>query len=157
MKLVCVEENIFRGENPQGIEDLWRLSDRGVTRWLHIENGFQRLFRWGFGAQDWQVRIGREYLFMPFSNLNFPQQYVLEWCASRIEAHRGGSRGAIYVCCKHGKDRTGVVFAYWRVTRCGWTPARAWAEAQEHGMHKFYLWLGWERKFLEMLKNKKGS
>lgn len=157
MKIVQVDKQIYRGENPQGFDDLVRLRDLGIERWLHIENGFQRLFRWAFGAQDWQVRLGREYLFMPFSNISFPQQYVLEWCARKIESSMGNARGGIYVCCKHGKDRTGIVFAYWRVTRCGWTPARAWAEAQEHGMHKFYLWLGWEQKFLNMLKNKAGK
>lgn len=153
MNIFNFDDGIFRGEAPQGLVDLLRLQQKTRT-WLHLESGVQRFLpgSWAYAAQDWQVRLQCEYLYMPMWNFSFPHQGALDWCALTIELER--SKHGIYVCCKHGKDRTGIVLAYWRVKHCGWTPERAWEEAQTYGMHKFYILLGWEQKFLDIWKTK---
>jgi protein tyrosine/serine phosphatase len=150
VKIFLVQENVYRGECPEGFEDLLTLNSRGIDTWLHIENGFQRMYRWAFGAQDWQVRLRNRYVYMPFSNIRFPDKNVLAYCASLIHAHATCGGPAIYVCCKHGRDRTGIVMGYWRVVHCGWTPEAAWNEVRAYRIHNIYLWLGWEKKFYKL-------
>lgn len=43
------------------------------------------------------------------------------------------SGGPCLVHCQHGEDRTGLIVATYRVTRCGWTKDVAWAEALRFG------------------------
>ncbi|MFO0670711.1 MAG: tyrosine-protein phosphatase [Polyangiaceae bacterium] len=54
----------------------------------------------------------------------------------------------IYVHCKHGQDRTGLVIGLERVYVEGWTPAAAFNEMRERGFHTFFLGLDeyFERK-----------
>lgn len=48
----------------------------------------------------------------------------------------------MYVHCRHGKDRTGMVIAAYRILCEGWSPERAAKEAISEGMHWVYLpWL----------------
>lgn len=43
----------------------------------------------------------------------------------------------VYVHCRQGVHRTGIMVALYRVASQGWTPARAYAEARHHGL------IGW--------------
>lgn len=54
----------------------------------------------------------------------------------------------IYVHCKHGQDRTGLVIGLERVYVEGWTPAAAFTEMRQLGFHTFFLGLDeyFERK-----------
>jgi tyrosine-protein phosphatase SIW14 len=47
----------------------------------------------------------------------------------------------VYVHCKHGQDRTGLVIGLERVFNEGWTPAAAWNEMLERGFHVGFLGL----------------
>jgi hypothetical protein len=156
MQIHKVQEGVYRGEAPKNYEELCELSKRNIGTWLHLENGFQKHFSWANAAADWQIRLRSAYLYMPMSNIRFPRKDVLAWCASTIQYVACiPSHSAIFVSCKHGKDRTGIVFAYWRVVHCGWTPAAAWSEAEDvYGMHSFYIWLGWKNKFLKLFEGK---
>jgi protein tyrosine/serine phosphatase len=51
------------------------------------------------------------------------------------------SQKPVYVHCKHGQDRTGLVIGLERVINEGWTPAAAWNEMLEHGFHVGFLGL----------------
>ena len=144
---------VWRGPAPKNYAQMQQLIDLGIGYWLHLENGYQRLLPsgWRHQARDWQVRACRRYIYMPFSNLEFPDERVLQWCGLQIQAS-ATLGGGVYVSCKHGKDRTGITIAYWRVKHCGWTPQAAWDESQMLGMHSFYLWLGWEKKFFNLFR-----
>lgn len=50
-------------------------------------------------------------------------------------------RGPIYVHCRHGQDRTGLVIGLERVKNEGWAPADAYAEMLEIGFHPGFLGL----------------
>jgi len=153
MNILTVEKGIFRGPAPKNFEEQVEVISQGeVAAWLHLENGYHRLLGWRFAAHDWQARLDRTYKYMPMSNFRFPTKASLEWCAQQIEWW--SASGGIYVSCLHGVDRTGIVIAYWRVKYNGLSPNSAWQEAQVRGMHKFYLWLGWEKKFKEMFVQK---
>src|SRR5262249_12221947 len=62
------------------------------------------------------------------------------------------ARRPIYVHCRHGKDRTGLVIGLFRVLNEGWAPEDAYAEMLDHGFHPELVMLkeyfedktGWE-------------
>lgn len=58
------------------------------------------------------------------------------------------SRQPIYVHCKHGQDRTGLVVGLERVEHEGWAPKKAHDEMVSIGFHTFFLGLDeyFERK-----------
>jgi tyrosine-protein phosphatase SIW14 len=47
----------------------------------------------------------------------------------------------LYVHCKHGQDRTGLVIGLERVLLEGWSPSRAYAEMLKIGFHPDFLGL----------------
>ena len=46
----------------------------------------------------------------------------------------------VFVHCLHGADRTGVLIAMYRVSRCGWTVHEAYNEMLQCGHHRFSTW-----------------
>ena len=48
---------------------------------------------------------------------------------------------AVYVHCRHGQDRTGLVVGLERVFIEGWDPADAYAEMLKYGFHTYFLGL----------------
>jgi protein tyrosine/serine phosphatase len=53
--------------------------------------------------------------------------------------------GAVYVHCKEGKDRTGLVIAAYRIIRQYWTYEQARDEMYAFKFHWIYKLLGWQR------------
>ena len=50
-------------------------------------------------------------------------------------------KGGVYVHCKHGRDRTSLLVALYRVVHEGWEPKRAWQlEAIEYGSAQTYFY-----------------
>jgi hypothetical protein len=49
------------------------------------------------------------------------------------------TRGAIFMHCKRGADRTGSVIAAYRIDHNHWSNVRALAEAMSHGMSIFQI------------------
>ena len=47
----------------------------------------------------------------------------------------------IYIHCKHGQDRTGLVVALYRIFNEGWTPVEARKEMLQLGFHTMLLGL----------------
>jgi tyrosine-protein phosphatase SIW14 len=44
----------------------------------------------------------------------------------------------VYFHCQHGKDRTGLMAALYRIERQGWTPTKAMAEMRALGYHDIF-------------------
>jgi protein tyrosine/serine phosphatase len=54
---------------------------------------------------------------------------------------RDPSARPVYVHCKHGQDRTGLMVGLYRVLQQGWAPEKAYEEMKERGFHPFFLGL----------------
>jgi tyrosine-protein phosphatase SIW14 len=67
----------------------------------------------------------------------------------------GQPRQEIFVHCRYGDDRTGMVIAAYRMADEGWTPEEARKEMEKFGFHHFVCpRLGpYEKRFPEHLKN----
>lgn len=61
----------------------------------------------------------------------------------------------VFVHCAHGKDRTGVVAAVYRMEVEGWTAAEAEAEMEAFGFHE--IWFQLEKFVRRYPENRKGN
>ncbi len=78
--------------------------------------------------------------FEPFVNRG-QMDYTLAVLATSnpVDSDAGGAAlPKIYVHCRHGQDRTGLVIGPQRVLVEGWAPADAYAEMLAHGFHPYF-------------------
>ncbi|MFO0663864.1 MAG: tyrosine-protein phosphatase [Polyangiaceae bacterium] len=69
-----------------------------------------------------------------------------------IQELKNPANGTIYVHCRHGRDRTGLVIGLERVFVEGWQPGKAYGEMIDRGFRTFFIGLreyyerktGWE-------------
>ena len=57
----------------------------------------------------------------------------------RLLALIASSPAPVFVHCKHGADRTGVIVACYRMRQDGWSTARAMDEAKLYGLSAFQI------------------
>ncbi len=74
---------------------------------------------------------------------NEPSQFApsAEWC--RLAVMRVGElldNGSVAIHCTHGRDRTGLLCAAWRVLHDGWTADKALEEFYSFGVTGFIKW-----------------
>lgn len=145
-KIQCVYGKLYRGSRPENIDDLHQLWSMGVRTIICLQEGWS----WAFGAydseNDWE-NLGGKYIKRPLSNFFFPVKDELDSLNNII----GSRTGMVFVHCKAGVDRTGVVSGYY-LLKCGLANAKtAWEYIGETGMHPWYRLL-WKRKFFEVFK-----
>ena len=63
------------------------------------------------------------------------------------------ARRPVFVHCRRGRDRTGVMVALWRVRHGGWSPEEAVAEMEDRGMSAHYRAY---RRFIRALRSAPG-
>jgi tyrosine-protein phosphatase SIW14 len=109
------------------------------------ENGVQKLAALGIRTiinlrgDDEQTRAeqkaaeaaGLRYFSIPLPDLSRPPGERVERVMALINT---AENQPVFVHCNHGKDRTGVIAAVYRITHDGWTAERAKAEARRYGM-----------------------
>ncbi len=82
---------------------------------------------------------GMEYIEIPMKCGLFGAPAPSEKQARAFLAAVGDSaKRPVFVHCRHGRDRTSVMVALYRVARNGWTAERAISEMKEHGIRPQY-------------------
>lgn len=125
-----------------------------------MREGFQALngmgvktvicLRWGkkiIAAEKQAVEaLGMKFVSMPLNYWNLPTQETVDQFLSLID---DSSNHPIYVHCLHGSDRTGILFAIFRMFRQGWTFEQSYEEMRRFGFHRFRLqnFKWWLRRF----------
>jgi protein tyrosine/serine phosphatase len=138
-----VSEFLYRGSRPneQGFSALKKL---GVGTVVNLE-GF-----WANGNERREVEsLGMRYVNIPLGGWSTPSPAAV---AQFLELVRDNADQKIFVHCRFGDDRTGVMIATYRMWRQNWTPEQALAE-----MHAFHYHSTWHpglaklvRKFPEL-------
>lgn len=54
------------------------------------------------------------------------------------KAHKENQK--VFVHCKEGSDRTGLMIACYRISEYGWLPQRAWMEMKRYGFKWYWYW-----------------
>jgi tyrosine-protein phosphatase SIW14 len=127
-----VAPGIYRGARPdaQGLRDLAAL---GVRTDLDLEKLKDVVATERQSAAAAGVTLVSE----PMSYLFSPSDQLVDDILSVLD---DPARQPVFVHCKLGNDRTGLVVAIHRVESQGWDPADAWDEALAMGFHR--IWVG---------------
>jgi protein tyrosine phosphatase (PTP) superfamily phosphohydrolase (DUF442 family) len=123
-----VDSQVYRGAQPSD-DGFQYLAKLGVKTVIDLREADQRS-----KAEEAAVTaVGMKYVNVPMTGLAAPTEAEI----SKILGILEGDSGAVFVHCKRGADRTGVVIASYRIDRDGWDNAAALTEAKARGMAPF--------------------
>ncbi len=128
-----VSETLYRGAQPLdgGIS---KLRELGVNTVINLRGTSERT-----RAEEAEARaLGLNYFNIALPNWGRPQDERIARIMALINAPENGR---VFVHCKEGVDRTGLIVAIYRMTHDGWSSERALAEAERSGMHQTQLWM----------------
>jgi protein tyrosine/serine phosphatase len=123
-----VDEHLYRGAQPAegGIA---RLKSLGVRTIVNLRGETSLVTLEAREAQE----AGLRYFSVPMRGLGRPTDEQLKRILGLIDQ---SDNWPVFVHCKAGQDRTGLVVACQRIARAGWTAERAIHEAMDLGMMK---------------------
>ena len=123
-----VNDGLYRGGQPsrQGFESLRKLGVKTVVD-LRIPEG----------QSNWEKRLveslGMRYVHIPLHGGDTPTQKDIDRTFAIL---LDNAQGPVFVHCREGKDRTGMIVACYRISHDGWTNARALAEAKSYAFRE---------------------
>jgi uncharacterized protein (TIGR01244 family) len=121
-----VNEKLFRGAQPR-LNGLERLSKLGIKTIINLRDDDERAL-----LEERQAReAGLDYFNVPVAKFGRPDDAEIEKVLAIINSPE---KQPVFVHCKYGADRTGVVVGAYRILHEGWTSERAKAEAKRYGM-----------------------
>jgi protein tyrosine/serine phosphatase len=123
-----VTSEIDRGGRPgaQGLQDLAKMGIRTV---IDLEDDVQA----ETAERALAGRLGLGWISEPMNASQTPNDAEVNQILSLLEDSR---RYPIFIHCKFGEDRTGLIIALYRVLAQRWTPQQAWNEALQDGFHQ---------------------
>lgn len=132
IKLKQVSDKLWRGGQPDR-DGMQELTDLGIStvislRW-HIET-IQ-------SEKELAKEFGLKYIGIPLSYVVLPTRSEID---KFLEAVNDPINASVFVHCKHGVDRTGMMVAIWRMSQQGWSADRAYAEMERMGFHKIRMY-----------------
>ena len=128
-----VTDRLYRGGQPRD-GGLRRLRELGVDTIVNLR-GTSKTTK----AEEAEARaLGFNYFNVALPNWGRPQDSQVRRALFIIAAPQNGR---VFVHCKDGVDRTGMIVALHRVTHQGWKTSDALAEAEDVGMRRHQFWM----------------
>ena len=151
MKIFKASENIYRGPRPKSFFDL---KPYGIKYVFNLQSGaYEKFTDSDYEFEDARDFGMREFMFqmgdiIPASALIL-RKIIAELVYFSKDVGSKALDGNCYIHCLHGKDRTGMVVAAYRILEQGWSYKRAFREMDEYGFHNFpYFW--WKRQLKKL-------
>lgn len=121
-----VNEHLYRGAQPRegGIKALAALGIRTIINLRGVDEGTRT-------EADEARAAGLRYFNIPLPGLSRPSD---EDVTRALAVINEPENYPVFVHCNHGKDRTGLIIACYRIAYDNWTSAMAKAEAKRYGM-----------------------
>ncbi len=121
-----VNERLYRGAQPKlgGIERLARL---GIKTVINLRGEDERARKEEAEAR----RAGLRYFSVPMGRWGRPTNEQVESVLSIINAEENQP---VFIHCKRGSDRTGIIIAVYRIVHDGWSGEEALEEAERLDM-----------------------
>jgi protein tyrosine/serine phosphatase len=128
-----VDQNVYRGAQPTA-DGFKYLAKIGVKTVIDLRAADQR----SDSEETIVTAAGMKYVNVPMTGLAAPTEAEIGRILGILEGNHGElDQGAVFVHCKRGADRTGVVIASYRIDHDGWDNAHALSEAKARGMAFF--------------------
>jgi protein tyrosine/serine phosphatase len=121
-----VNERLYRGAQPKK-DGLKKLVALGVKTILNLRGEDQNTL----AEQQEAKELGLTYYALPMGGLSRPTDKQVEQALAIIN---NPENGVVFIHCKHGADRTGVIIACYRMLQEKHTAEQAKEEAEKHGM-----------------------
>jgi protein tyrosine phosphatase (PTP) superfamily phosphohydrolase (DUF442 family) len=123
-----VDEHVFRGGQPAA-GGIARLKTMGIRTIVNL----RREPSWVTAEEKEATDAGLRYFSVPMRGLGRPPDEQVKQILGLIDQP---DNWPVFVHCKAGADRTGLVIACQRIARAGWTADKAIGEAMDNGMMK---------------------
>jgi uncharacterized protein (TIGR01244 family) len=125
-----VNDRVYRGAQPtnSGFQDLAQLGIKTVVDLRDIGEHSQA------DEQKIVTDLGMRYVSIPMHGMSTPKD---DQVAAVQALFNDPASGPVFVHCKRGADRTGMVIAVYRVSHDGWDNKKALSEAKANGMSMF--------------------
>jgi tyrosine-protein phosphatase SIW14 len=127
----AVNDWLYRGGQPEP-DELIQLKDHGVKTIVCL--------RWNSSAIEAErtraEELGFNFVYLPLTYWIMPKTHELDKFFNVLDDR---SAHSVFLHCKHGSDRTGMLIAFYRMAREGWTPDQAYEEMKEAGFHKIRM------------------
>lgn len=147
------DQTFYRSSRILSDKQLEKLAQEGFTKVINLQKNFtQEKFYNGRESQI-KEKYGIEIIHFPMHWYFAPSHKQLMEVFDYLKNHQGEK---LLVHCKHGKDRTGMVVAYYKV-RLGLSPIEdAIKEMLSFGFHKkwFFWWIPRLEKYLKEIFQK---
>lgn len=137
-----VNDRLYRGAQPKK-DGLKKLASLGVKSILNLRGEDENTI----AEQQEAKELGLNYYALPMGGLSRPSD---EQIAKALSIINNPENGVVFVHCKHGADRTGVVIACFRMLQESQTAEQAKEEAEKHGMS--WVQLGMKRYISDYYK-----
>lgn len=125
-----VDDHVYRGSQPRK-EDYPLLAKMGIRTVLDLRGGPIHKPR----EQKEVEAAGLRYISVRLSGFFAPTYEQM----NRILGMLQGSGTPVFVHCRLGDDRTGLVIACYRIVHDHWTNEQALAEARQNGLRRFQV------------------
>lgn len=126
-----VSEEIYRGSRPSD-KDIALLKIKNIKTILDLEDEMDIVAHEKLIALNLDIDFRSEAM----SEIKKPSKEHL----SRIVRRIYQLEKPIFIHCKHGHERTGIVIAYYRMKVEGWSKWKAIKEALQKGFSPLFLW-----------------
>ena len=121
-----INEKLYRGAQPRR-DGLMRLKQLGVKTVINLRGSNEDT-----RSEEQSARaLGLNYFSVPIGRIGRPSDAKVQRVLAIINAEENHP---VFVHCNHGRDRTGLIIAIYRLANEGWTADEAQREANRHGM-----------------------
>jgi protein tyrosine/serine phosphatase len=122
-----VNDNVYRGAQPtdDGFRELAKLGIQTVIDLRQIGEHSQA------DEQKLVTNLGMRYVSIPMAGMSTPKD---DQVTAVLALLKDTTSGPVFVHCKRGADRTGMVVAVYRISEDGWENKKALSEAKSYGM-----------------------
>jgi len=125
-----VDDHVYRGAQPtdSGFKDLAQLGVKTIVDLRDVGEHSQA------DEEKIVTGLGMRYVSIPMHGLSTPKD---DKVAAVQALFNDTSNGPVFVHCKRGADRTGMVVAVYRISHDQWDNKKALSEAKSYGMSFF--------------------
>jgi protein tyrosine phosphatase (PTP) superfamily phosphohydrolase (DUF442 family) len=128
-----ISERLYRGAQPRP-GGLRRLTELGINTVINLRGADAQT-----RADEAEARsLGLNYFNIPLPIWGRPNDADVRRILEIIDAPESGH---VFVHCRDGIDRTGMIAALHRINSEGWTTQKATTEAMQSGMRRHQYWM----------------
>ena len=128
-----IDKQVYRGRQPQA-GDFAELAHMGIKTVLDLRGGIIHEPK----ERKLVEAAGMRYVCVRLSGLLPPKNAQMAKILAVLEDRAGGP---VFVHCRRGDDRAGMVIACYRIAHDHWTNERALEEARHHGLSRLELFM----------------